>query len=122
MQPVLKARPVVVVVCLLSITGGKMGSEKPDFSKLTEEFVYGSLALSPVSATAAGYHEHQGIRLDEKLDDYSPGGIQDQRQFFSGFRERLALIKPETLGTEERADYQIIQNQVELVLLDLYRI
>jgi uncharacterized protein (DUF885 family) len=107
---------------LALMTGCKMPGEQQDFSKLTEEFVYGSLALSPVSATAAGYHEHQGIRLDEKLDDYSPGGIQDQRQFFSGFRERLALIKPETLGTDERADYQIIQNQVELALLDLNRI
>ncbi|HWY49697.1 MAG TPA: DUF885 domain-containing protein [Bryobacteraceae bacterium] len=99
-----------------------MPGERQDFSKLSEDFVYGSLALSPVSSTAAGYHEHQGIRLDEKLDDYSPGGIQDQRQFYSGFRERLALIKPETLAPEERADYQILQNQVELALLDLNRI
>ncbi len=107
---------------LLLMTGCKMPGEQQDFSKLTEEFVYGSLALSPVSATAAGYHEHQGIRLDEKLDDYSPGSIQEQRQFYLGFRERLALIKPETLAPEERADYQIVQNQVELALLDLNRI
>jgi len=107
---------------LLLMTGCKMPGEQQDFSKLADEFVYGSLALSPVSATIAGYHEHQGIRLDEKLDDFSPGGIQEQRQFFSGFRERLALIKPETLAPEERADYQIVQNQVELSLLDLNRI
>jgi uncharacterized protein (DUF885 family) len=118
-------RPMACLFCLallLLMTGCKMPGEQQDFSKLTEEFVYGSLALSPVSATAAGYHEHQGIRLDEKLDDYSPGGIQEQRQFYSGFRERLALIKPETLAPEERADYQIVQNQVELALLDLNRI
>ena len=106
----------------LFTTGCKMPGEQQDFSKLTEEFVYGSLALSPVSATVAGYHEHQGLRLDEKLDDFSPGGIQEQRQFFSGFRDRLALIKPETLAPQESADYQIIQNQVELALLDLNRI
>jgi len=118
-------RSVACLVCLgplLLMTGCKMPGERQDFSKLSEDFVYGSLALSPVSSTAAGYHEHQGIRLDEKLDDYSPGGIQDQRQFYSGFRERLALIKPETLAPEERADYQILQNQVELALLDLNRI
>jgi uncharacterized protein (DUF885 family) len=96
-----------------------MPGEQQDFSKLTEEFVYGSLALSPVSATVAGYHEHQGVRLDEKLDDYSSIGIHEQRQFYSSFRDRLALIKPETLAPEERADFQIIQNQVELALLDL---
>jgi uncharacterized protein (DUF885 family) len=118
-------RPVACLFCLallLLMTGCKMPGEQQDFSKLTEEFVYGSLALSPVSATAAGYHEHQSLRLDEKLDDYSPGGIQEQRQFYSGFRERLALIKPETLAPEERADYQTVQNQMELALLDLNRI
>ncbi|HXA67046.1 MAG TPA: DUF885 domain-containing protein [Bryobacteraceae bacterium] len=121
-------RPRNAMLCLFGLVlavfmpGCKMPGERQDFSKLSEDFVYGSLALSPVSSTAAGYHEYQGIRLDEKLDDYSPGGIQDQRQFYSGFRERLALIKPETLAPEERADYQIVQNQVELALLDLNRI
>jgi uncharacterized protein (DUF885 family) len=113
---------VFCVTLLICLTGCKMPGEQQDFSKLTEEFVYGSLALSPVSATVAGYHEHQGVRLDEKLDDFSLGGIQDQRRFFSGFRDRLALVKPESLAPEESADYQIIQNQVELALLDLTRI
>jgi uncharacterized protein (DUF885 family) len=114
------AMPCVFCITLLfCITGCKMPGEQQDFSKLTEEFVYGSLALSPVSATVAGYHEHQGVRLDEKLDDYSSIGIHEQRQFYSSFRDRLALIKPETLAPEERADFQIIQNQVELALLDL---
>jgi uncharacterized protein (DUF885 family) len=106
----------------LLMTGCKMPGEQQDFSKLMGEFVYGSLGLSPVSATVAGYHEHHGIRLDEKLDDFSPAGIQEQRQFYVSFRERLALIKPETLAAEERADYQVIQNQVELALLDLTKI
>ena len=115
-----RAMPCVFCITLLiCITGCKMPGEQQDFSKLTEEFVYGSLALSPVSATVAGYHEHQGVRLDEKLDDYSSIGIHEQRQFYSSFRDRLALIKPETLAPEERADFQIIQNQVELALLDL---
>ena len=113
---------VLCITLLICITGCKMPGEQQDFSKLTEEFVYGSLALSPVSATVAGYHEHQGVRLDEKLDDFSLGGIQEQRRFFSGFHDRLALIKPESLAPEESADYQIIQNQVELALLDLTRI
>jgi uncharacterized protein (DUF885 family) len=118
-------RAILCVFCvtlLICMTDCKMPGEQQDFSKLTEEFVYRSLALSPVSATVAGYHEHQGVRLDEKLDDFSLGGIQDQRRFFSGFRDRLALVKPESLAPEESADYQIIQNQVELALLDLTRI
>jgi uncharacterized protein (DUF885 family) len=96
--------------------------QKPDFSKLTEDFVYGSLALSPVSATQAGYHEHQGVRLDEKLDDFSASGIEASRKFYAGFHDQLAAIDPQTLSAEERADYQIIQNAVDLSLLDLQQI
>ena len=96
--------------------------EKQDLSKLTDEFVYGSLALSPVSATSAGYHEHAGIKLDQKLDDYSATGIQDQQQFYSSFHDRLAAIKQDQLSSEERADFQILQNQTELALLELREI
>ena len=95
---------------------------KPDFSKLTEDFVYGALALSPVSATQAGYHEHQGVKLDEKLDDFSPSGIEAARKFDTDFKDRLAAIDQQTLTAEERADYQIIQNAVDLSLLDLQQI
>ena len=96
--------------------------QMPDFSKLTEDFVYGSLALSPVSATQAGYHEHQGIKLDEKLDDFSPSGIEAARKFDAGFHDRLAAIDQQALSAEERADYQIIENAIELSLLDLQQI
>lgn len=96
--------------------------EKQDLSKITDEFVYGSLALSPVTATSAGYHEHAGIKLDQKLDDFSPAGIQDQQQFYSSFHDRLAAIQPDQLSSEDRADYQILQNQTELALLDLREI
>ena len=55
--------------------------QKLDFSKVTEDFVYGSLALTPVSATQAGYpRKHQGVKLDEKLDDFSPSGIEAEQE------------------------------------------
>src|ERR1700704_138638 len=109
---------------ILLMAGCKMTPEKqmPDFSKLTEDFVYGSLALSPVSATQAGYHEHQGVKLDEKLDDFSPSGIEAARKFDAGFHDRLGAIDQQALSAEERADYQIIENAIELSLLDLQQI
>jgi len=110
------------VVSIWVMTGCKMPGETQDFSKVTEDFVYGSLALSPVSATSAGYHVHNGIALDEKLDNLGWGGIQEQRQFYLRFRDRLALIKSESLTPEERADYRIIEDQINLALLDLQRI
>src|SRR5713226_4282840 len=67
----MRARIIAIPLSILWLMSCKMPGEKQDFSKLTEEFVYSSLALSPVSATSAGYHEHNGVSLDEKLDDYS---------------------------------------------------
>ena len=115
---------VAAIASTFLLAGCKMTPEKqkPDFSKLTEDFVYGSLALSPVSATQAGYHEHKGVRLDEKLDDFSSSGVETGRKFYTGFHERLATIDPQMLSAEERADYQIIQNAVDLSLLDFQQI
>src|SRR5580693_6410461 len=116
--------PLAAVASIFLMVGCKMTQQKqmPDFSKITEDFVYGSLALLPVSATQAGYHEHQGVRLDEKLDDFSASGIEASRKFYAGFHDQLAAIDPQTLSAEERADYQIIQNAVDLSLLDLQQI
>ncbi len=124
MWPPRNMMSVALTGFIILIAGCKMTPEKqmPDFSKLTEDFVYGSLALSPVSATQAGYHEHQGIKLDEKLDDFSPSGIEAARKFDAGFHDRLAAIDQQALSAEERADYQIIENAIELSLLDLQQI
>jgi uncharacterized protein (DUF885 family) len=112
------------IVPVILVAGCKMTPEKqkPDFSKLTEDFVYGSLALSPVSATQAGYHVHQGVNLDEKIDDFSPAGVEAARTFYTGFKSRLASIDQASLSAEERADYQIIQNAADLSLLDLEQV
>jgi len=112
----------VVAASVFLTTSCKMPEQKQDFSKLTEDFMYGSLALTPVGATASGYHEHAGVRLDEQLDDFGPAGIQAQEKFYSGFHDRLAAIKQETLTPEERADYQILDSQTELALLEFRQI
>src|SRR5262249_8525172 len=87
---------------------------KPAFDAAEEEFGYGVLALSPVSATQAGYHQHKGSSLDEALDDYSPPGIQKQRQFYLDFRARLDKWNSADLTAEERADFQIVSDQIAL--------
>jgi uncharacterized protein (DUF885 family) len=94
----------------------------PNLSALTDEFVYGSLALSPTSATSAGYHQHKTVNLEEQLDDFSPAGIDAQHKFYSDFHNRLAAIQQDTLSAEDRADFEIIDNNVNLSLLDLEKI
>jgi hypothetical protein len=98
-----RAAPLTIISSLL-LMSCKMPGETPDFSKLTEDFVYRSLALTPVTATAAGYHEYRGERLDNKLDDYSRDGVISQIQFYRDFDNRLQAIKPEALSPEERAE------------------
>lgn len=90
-----------------------------DFEKLTDDLLYGSLALAPVNATQAGYHQHNGVQLDEQLDDFSTGGIETQRRFYEGFKTRLDSLHPASLDKEQQADFDIMKNQLSLALLEL---
>ena len=113
-----------LLVSILVLSGCKQTAPlvKPDLSTLTDDFVSGSLALSPVAATSAGYHMHQGRKLDEELDDYSAAGLAAQHKFFTDLHARLAAIPQDSLSAEDRADFQIIDNQVNLTLLELDKI
>lgn len=124
MRQLLRVAFVVATASLLCVTGCKQpaAAVKPDLTSLTDDFVYGSLALSPVSATSAGYHEHKGAHLDELIDDFSAAGIDQQHKFYSDFHSRLAGIQQDSLSPEDRADFQIIDNQVNLVLLEFDKI
>ena len=102
---------------LVGCGGSKNVSQ--DFEKLTEDFVYGSLALSPVNATATGYHQHNGAKLDEMLDDYSAAGIDAQRRFFQGLQTRIAAFHPAQLDLEQQADLDIMKSGIGMSLLEL---
>ena len=90
-----------------------------DFEKLTDDLLYGSLALSPVSATQAGYHEHNGVQLDDMLDDFSPAGMDAQRKFYEDFQTRVNGWNTGSLDKEQQADLDIMKNELNLYLLDL---
>jgi uncharacterized protein (DUF885 family) len=92
---------------------------RPDFEKLTDDFTRGVLALSPVSATQAGYHEHNGKALDEMLDDFSPAGIEAQRRFYQDFEKQLAALDVASLDRGQQADLQILRNNIGMSLLEL---
>lgn len=89
------------------------------FDTLTQDFLYGSLALSPVSATATGYHLHNGVPLDELVDDYSAGGLDQQRNFYKDFQQRIAALDATTLDKEQRVDLDIMKSNIDLALLEL---
>jgi uncharacterized protein (DUF885 family) len=104
--------------------GNPPGDERPpnnttDFEKLIDDFLYSSLALSPVNATATGYHEHNGVSLDEQLDDYSAGAIEAQRRFYEGIQARVQSLNRALLDAEQQADLEIVQDYLNLAMLEL---
>ena len=99
------------------------------FAKLSEDFIHETLALSPSSASQAGYHQHvdpktgKTIALDALLDDVSPAGIAEQRRVYAEFRERFRKETPlAPLNVEDAADWQLIDDQIALNLLEFDRI
>jgi uncharacterized protein (DUF885 family) len=115
-------RPVLGFLILIvgMFTGGCSRSNPAmDLDKLTEDFLYGSLALSPVSATGVGYHLHKGVPLDELVDDYSAGGLDQQRNFYNDFQLRAAALDISRLDKEQRVDLDIMKNNVESAILEL---
>src|ERR1035438_583058 len=109
-----------LVLLMSTLIAAGCGSPEHNFSKLTDEFVYSTLAFSPVGATAAGLHRFQGRNLDEQLDDMSPATLDHHREYYQRFRERLQnQVKPDALSAQSRADLRIIQDQLALRLLDL---
>jgi uncharacterized protein (DUF885 family) len=104
---------------VLAVSCGTPRKTAADFDKLTSDFVYGSLALSPSSATQAGYHTHNGVALDGLLDDYSAAGIQASRNFYTEMQSRVSALDPKTLDKEQSADAGIMKNNIGLSLLEL---
>ncbi len=105
------------------------GRSNPVFERLSDAFMKESLALSPVSASNAGYHVHHDARtgaaraLDAELDDLSPEGAQVQRRFYAEWNERFRREVPRAaLDAEDAADWELIQDQIALALLELDRI
>jgi uncharacterized protein (DUF885 family) len=101
----------------------------PKFAKLVEAFLDESLTLSPSTASQAGYHKHvdkttgKTIELDAILDDVGPEVIAAQRQFLIRSREAFHTQTPlRSLSPQDAADWQLIDDQIGLNLLELDQI
>ena len=99
------------------------------FAALSDKFMKESLALSPSSASAAGYHVHHDpktgktIEMDALLDDLSLESIAQQGAFYANWRERFREETPLTdLDPEDAADWQLVDDQIGLSLLEFGKI
>lgn len=89
------------------------------FDQLADDFVFGTLALSPSSATQVGYHVHKGLSLDDALDDFSPAGLAASRAFLHDMEARLAGFDAAPLDAEQRADVDLMRGALGGSLLNL---
>lgn len=130
---------VVLWVLMMSVSANSQqsnrSSEAPPsaasqkFATLSDQFMKESLALSPTNASAAGYHVHldpntgKKIELDAVLDDMSLESIAQQRALYANWRERLRNeTPPSALDAEDAADWQLIDDQIGLNLLEFDKI
>jgi uncharacterized protein (DUF885 family) len=100
-------------------------SNSKKFAELSEQFIKESLVLSPMGASAAGYHVHvdpktgKKIELDAELDDMSLKAMAEQRAFYAKWRERFRTETPlASLDPQDAADFQLIDDQIGQNLLE----
>ena len=70
------------------------------------------LALHPVSATEAGYHEHNGVSLDAELDDASPEAMAQERALLEDARTCFAQVDTSKLSGEDKADLTLVRSSI----------
>jgi uncharacterized protein (DUF885 family) len=128
----------LLVLLLASLTGSAQPMKattdtstqaNAKFSQMTDQFVKESLALSPVNASQAGYHQHtdpktgKTIDLDAQLDDVSPQGMAAQEKFYREWRQRFQTETPiASLNAQDAADFRLIDDQIALNLLEFEKI
>jgi uncharacterized protein (DUF885 family) len=120
---------VLISSALIAQTSNPSAHSSGKFARLSEEFIHETLALSPSNASQAGYHKHvdpktgKTIALDALLDDVSASGMAEQRHVYTQWRERFHTETPlASLGVEDAADWQLIDDQIAFGLLELDRI
>ena len=121
--------PVAAALLVSLASGASPTGSNAAFSRLAEQFIHESLALSPVTASQAGYHRHTDpktgkvIALDALLDDVGPAGLARQRAFLVAWQDRLEKQVPRaSLGLQDSVDRRLIDDQIAATLLDLDRI
>jgi hypothetical protein len=99
------------------------------FAQLTDQFVKESLALSPVNASYAGFHQYKDpktsklVELDAELDDVSAAAVATQEAFYRAWRVRFQKETPvDSLNVQDGADYRLIDDNIALSLLEYEKI
>jgi uncharacterized protein (DUF885 family) len=119
------AAPAVAATAGAATAGAKpaanagKGAADTQFEQLVDDFVFGTLALSPTAATGVGYHVHHDVQLDDGWDDFTPGGIAASRTFLHDMEVRIGRMESATLDAEQRADIDIMHDALGASRLEI---
>jgi len=102
---------LIPAALLLALAGCKQ-RDPAALERFRRQFVFKVLALNPVNATMAGYHQHQEAALDELWPDYSPTGIQKQRDFYREQKSRLKAFDRASFTAADNADLDLVASQI----------
>lgn len=92
-------------------------TKPPKFTAIAEEFVFNTLTFSPATATAVGYHIHNGIPMDELLDEYSRPALDRQLGYYGRFRAGLKKdVDAAKLEPQDQADLALVQRSIAQAL------
>jgi len=108
---------IAILSCGLNCARAEPGDRQ--FSRVVEDFVFGSLALSPVTASTVGYHKHHDEMLEDRLDDFSAAGIKASINLQRDIEARIERLDPKVLNAEQRADIDIIRDAIQATRLDI---
>jgi uncharacterized protein (DUF885 family) len=111
-----------IAICGGGITGVRAAPADLEFNQVVDDFVFGTLALSPVTASTVGYHKHHGEMLEDQFDDFSAAGIKAQIKLQREIETRIENLDANVLNQEQRADIEVMQSAIEATRLDIEEI
>jgi uncharacterized protein (DUF885 family) len=103
----------------LGVTAARAAPPDPQFDQVVDDFVFATLALSPVTASTVGYHRHHGEILEDQLDDFSAAGIKAQLKLQRDIEARMDRLDAKALNSEQRADIEVMRDAIQATRLDI---
>ncbi len=85
-----------------------------DFYRVADRYLAEMFRAYPTTATAAGYHEHDG-----SLEDLSAAGLRARLDLARRYRAELSRIDPGRLSRSARIDHGLLLNDVETAIFTL---
>ena len=121
--------PLLALSSSADAPGVRAAAASQKFAAMSDEFMKQSLVLAPATASSAGYHTYvdpktgKTVALDAELDDMSLQSMATQRAFYARWRERFRTeTPPASLDPQDAAEWQLIDDQIGLSLLEFDKI